>query len=157
MTVSGPYVASNWRRANWQLLARVSGDAGWSEYPDENGRLGVYSFVTEVNILLVGVGSVLAKPHWQYGGLLRGGYPIAGQRDRQFGTFAAFAEYKLYLRHYRIVYLPPTYDGTYVWEIIPPYWFGDCQYEIYQWAGEYFVPDQAYIDNPLDVGSPFSN
>lgn len=109
--MSGPYVASNWRRANWQLLARVSGDAGWSEYPDENGRLGVYSFVTEVNILLVGVGSVLAKPHWQYGGLLRGGYPIAGQRDRQFGTFAAFAEYKLYLRHYRIVYLPLPMTG----------------------------------------------
>lgn len=151
-----PYVATNWRRSNWQLLARVSGDAGWDEYPGENGRLGVYSFVTENPILMIGVGSVLAKAHWQYGGMLRAGYPIAGQRDRQFGTFAAFAEYKLYLRQYRIVYLPPTHDNNYAWEIIPPYWFGDIQYEIYQWAGEYFVPDREYIENPPDVGSPFT-
>lgn len=152
----GPFVATNWRRSNWQLLFRASGDAGWDEFPDENGRLGVYSFATQNPILLVGVGSNTALPHWSFGGMLRAGYPIAGQRDRQFGTFAVFAEYKLLLRQYRILYLPPTHDNWYVWEIIPPYWFADIQYEVYQWGGEYFVPDQQYIDNPPDVNSPFT-
>ncbi|MFN3430025.1 MAG: hypothetical protein ACK46X_08730, partial [Candidatus Sericytochromatia bacterium] len=51
----------------------------------------------------------------------KGRQASAGQRDRQFGNCAVFAEYKLLLRQYRIVYLPPTHDNWYVWEIIPPY------------------------------------